>query len=267
MEQSGKDWLIWRKQGITSTDAPVIMGVSPYKSKLQLFNEKISDEVIEEEKYIFKLGHKIEKQARAIYEIQEQIDFGPCIFERIDFDFLKASMDGANVEHKRGIEIKLVGKDEFEAGICPKRYYPQIQHQYLVTDFDRIDLILVLKGKGSEIKIKVIEVQKDIEYIRDLVFAEFDFYFKNLIPKIAPSPMIMDAKKADKILSGLVKKRMMLMSKRDKCHDDAKKYMKQIRDIEIEVSNRFKTGLYKHGKSTVVILEDGFYVNKHRWER
>ena len=40
MEQEGFEWHKWRMGGIGSSDAPVVMGVSPYKTIEQLYLEK-----------------------------------------------------------------------------------------------------------------------------------------------------------------------------------------------------------------------------------
>ena len=40
MEQKSEEWLDWRKKGIGSSDAPIIMGVSPWKTPFELWEEK-----------------------------------------------------------------------------------------------------------------------------------------------------------------------------------------------------------------------------------
>ena len=38
-----RDWLRYRKCGITGTDAGAILGVNPYRSAFQVYHDKISD--------------------------------------------------------------------------------------------------------------------------------------------------------------------------------------------------------------------------------
>ena len=40
IEQQSPEWFEWRKTGITASDMPIIMGVSPYKTPWQLWAEK-----------------------------------------------------------------------------------------------------------------------------------------------------------------------------------------------------------------------------------
>ena len=41
LEQGSAEWLAARRQMVTSTDLPVIMGLSPYKSEATLAREKL----------------------------------------------------------------------------------------------------------------------------------------------------------------------------------------------------------------------------------
>lgn len=41
LNQRSEEWLKWRALGITATDIPVILGLSPYKTPWQLWAEKI----------------------------------------------------------------------------------------------------------------------------------------------------------------------------------------------------------------------------------
>ena len=40
LNQRSDEWLNWRSLGVTATDIPVILGLSPYKTVWQLWAEK-----------------------------------------------------------------------------------------------------------------------------------------------------------------------------------------------------------------------------------
>lgn len=42
LDQRTDEWLMWRSQGIGASDAPVIMGVSPWSDPVSLWMEKRS---------------------------------------------------------------------------------------------------------------------------------------------------------------------------------------------------------------------------------
>jgi len=53
------DWLQARKSLITATDVPAILGVSPYRTPLQVWFEKVSDEQ-QPDSEILEIGRDIE---------------------------------------------------------------------------------------------------------------------------------------------------------------------------------------------------------------
>jgi putative phage-type endonuclease len=187
MNQGSNAWVEWRRLGIGSSDAPVIMKESPYKTPNQLFREKTGlGETQTGNEFIFEKGHKTEMQARSWIEIQYGgIEFQPGLCQMIDYPFLRASLDGANFEYGLGLEFKLVSKAEFDKGVCPPRYYAQIQHQYMVSGLPRINIVLCCYvGKLKQLKTKEVEVPCDLEYIHKMARAELEFWWKvqNNIP-------------------------------------------------------------------------------------
>jgi putative phage-type endonuclease len=197
MDQGSNEWLQWRNQGIGSSDAPSIMGVG-YKTPRQLYLEKtgqVKVAIDQGKQWLFEKGHKVERQARALLEIEHGgVEFKAGLIQMIDYPFIRASMDGANFELSEGKEFKLVSKAEFDAGVCPERYYPQIMHQYLVSGLKKIDIVLCCEvGKLKLLKIKEVEVPLDLEYIhKKLVPALFDFWWR-VQNKVPPDLMPGDA--------------------------------------------------------------------------
>lgn len=207
MDQGSNAWLLWRNEGIGSSDAPSIMGVG-YKTPHQVYQEKVTKKIEQSgNQYIFEKGHQVEKKARALLEIQHGgVEYRAGLLQMIDYPFLRASMDGANFELSEGKEFKLVSLKEFNEGVCPVRYYPQIMHQYLVSGLKKIDIVLCCEvGKLKQLRIKEIEVPLDLEYIHNkLVPTLFDFWWRvqNKVPpdlKPGDAIRIKDKKVIEKI--------------------------------------------------------------------
>lgn len=193
MEQQSDEWLEWRKKGIGSSDAPVIMGVSPWKTPFQLWEEK-TGRAVEEIKstFITDRGNELEPVARARYELEMDIEMQPALCQHSEYEWLRASMDGRNPEKKRGLEIKFVGENDFklakEQGVVPHKYFPQIQHQFLVTGDEQIDFYGYSVEKGAENhhgKSVIVPTFPDFEYIKKL-FAEEEKFWMHIVTDVPP---------------------------------------------------------------------------------
>jgi putative phage-type endonuclease len=198
MEQSGNSWLTWRKKGLGSSDAPIIMGISPYKTPHQLWVEKTSDGLAEQkENFIFEKGHRVEAIIRARIELQTGQTWQPKLYERSDKPYIRCSMDCANDELQEGKETKYVGKEVFKNKIVPPHYICQIQHQYLVTGFKRITCVMITDDKelcdGADLIWQEIEVPVDHEYCKKLFEKEVQFREHHIEKRVPPELTVKDA--------------------------------------------------------------------------
>lgn len=131
------NWHLWRAKGLGASDAPIVMGVSPWKTRYQLWMEKTGQ--VESDKagnWATRRGHELEPKARACYELELGYAAPPRLVEHADFPFIRASLDGFNEDHSVVLEIKCPGKDDHDLalnGKVPEKYWPQLQHQLLVT--------------------------------------------------------------------------------------------------------------------------------------
>jgi putative phage-type endonuclease len=174
LEQGSQDWLEWRRNGIGSSDAPIIMGISPWKTPFQLWEEKISPQGLDEKNWAQIRGTELEPIARANYELTHDIDMKPALVVHPKFEFLRASLDGYNEEASVVLEIKCPKALDHELaleGIVPEKYYPQLQHQLMVT---RAELAHYYSFDG--VKGALVEVQRNEEYIGKLLEKEFEFW-------------------------------------------------------------------------------------------
>lgn len=192
MEQRSDNWLDWRKAGIGSSDAPVIMRVSPWKTPYQLWQEKTGQ--IQKEhisNWAQDRGNRIEPIARAKYELTFDLEMGPATCQHFQLPWLRASMDGWNPLLKRGLEIKVPGKADHEmavSGHIPEKYLPQVMHQFIVTGAEIIDYYsyYVAKDqpddKGHGVRV---EVKPDMGYIQRYL-VEAKKFWMCVTDKIAP---------------------------------------------------------------------------------
>ena len=160
-----EEWLADRHRGLGSSDAPVVMSVSPWKTRHQLWMEKTGQKAEEPTNtYILDKGHAMEPKARALYEIIDNAAYPAVNLEHPDYCFVRASLDGYNAEKSQILEIKFTGKEDHENaanGIVPEKYHWQLQHQLFVSG---AKLVKYISFDGSTINVvDVLPNKKDQE--------------------------------------------------------------------------------------------------------
>jgi putative phage-type endonuclease len=134
--QSEAEWLLWRRGGIGSSDAPIVMGVSEFMTPRELWEVKLGLREHNQSNPAIEKGKYWEPKVRARYELDTAMDFMP---RNVEAGFLRASLDGYNEETRTILEIKVPGKEVFEAaksGVVHEKYVYQLEHQLFVTGAD-----------------------------------------------------------------------------------------------------------------------------------
>lgn len=173
LEQGSQAWLDWRDNGIGASDIPVILGLSPYATPRQLWEAKMGLSEAPDS-FIFRRGHDAEVLARGEYERQTGVDVTPMCVQHDEYPWLRASLDGANMDMSVIQEIKLVGEDELYSvsqGQVPERYRPQVQCQLQVTGAGRCDFVAYCDGA-----IFIVQVQPDYDLFRTILEEGLAFY-------------------------------------------------------------------------------------------
>lgn len=181
--QGSTEWLNWRRSKITATDACVIDGVSPYKTIRELYDEKVHG-TSQPTNSNMKYGQDREQEAREWIEDKLGISFFPTVMEGKVIPWMAASLDGINQKKTIAIEIKWNNKENHEfakKNIVPAIHFPQIQHQYFVSEVDKIYYISCWKDE----KIYFCPPRED-EYMQGLFEKEREFYQK-VLDKNPPS--------------------------------------------------------------------------------
>ena len=163
--QGSSDWIDFRKKGIGSSDAPIVLGVSPYKTPMQLYQEKLGL-VKSEYKAIFAVGHEWEPKIKKMVEEKEKIEFQPRVFVKPNKDHLRASLDGYNSEKHLVLEIKYANAEDHALALenkIPEKYYAQVQHQLNVVDGN-----LAIYGSYNEMSdsLAIVKVERNNDFIK-----------------------------------------------------------------------------------------------------
>lgn len=133
IEQGTVEWKTYRKTKVTASEVSIILGESPYKTALQLFNEKQND-FPDEIGFQLQKGQSIEPIARRIFENEVGAMFPPKVFVSDSVPFLMASLDGYNSERNELLEVKFQGRKIHLSGEIPRHYMLQMQCQLYVSE-------------------------------------------------------------------------------------------------------------------------------------
>lgn len=174
LAQQTVEWSQWRKAGIGSSDAPIIMGDSPWETPHGLWQIKTGRKDSFVGNWATAKGNELELKARACYELVQNIEMNPILFEHKEFPYLRASLDGFNKEKNIVLEIKCAGKEDHELalnGQIPTKYQAQLQHQLMVSGASELHYFSFHNDKGQ-----VVQVTHDLEYQKQLLEKEIKFW-------------------------------------------------------------------------------------------
>lgn len=192
---SREEWLQARKNHIGGSDASACVGLNPYKTNTELWEEKSGlrqPKDISDKDYVI-YGTRAEEYLRALFSLdfpQYQVFYDENnMFLNSFYPWMHASLDGELVDEdgRRGIlEIKTTNilqsmqKEKWRDRI-PDNYFCQVLHYLAVTGYEFAVLKAQLKSEwGGELRIATKhyfierkDVEEDIKY---LVEAEKRFW-------------------------------------------------------------------------------------------
>ena len=140
-EQSSAAWLDWRRGGIGASDAPVVMGLSPWQKEGELLLLKTGQKAERPANDAMERGKRLEPLARQAYVAHTGIAVEPMCVQSREHDWMRASLDGLSADGQHVVEIKCPGEKDHSlaaSGSVPEKYYPQLQHILAVTGLGEI---------------------------------------------------------------------------------------------------------------------------------
>lgn len=135
-EQGSQAWLDWRKGLLTATDAPMLMGASPYATPYKGWLRKTGQSPEQQENEAMRRGKRDEPIAREWFNKEYGIEMEPYCIESELYNFIGSSLDGLSPCGRYILEIKSNG-DQYHFGLndgLPDFHMMQMQHQLLSTD-------------------------------------------------------------------------------------------------------------------------------------
>lgn len=174
--QGSPEWLEWRKNVISSTDASIILGVNPFKSALELLDQKMGFRPFDEENDAMRRGKALEEEAREAFEALT----GYIVFPQVKVgkpEWMVASFDGLSLEEDIAVEIKCLGKKNAEkihkTKKIPDYYMAQLQHQMVVADLTEMYFFSYHPDDNLS---ELLVIKHDMNFINKMIYKETRFY-------------------------------------------------------------------------------------------
>mgnify|MGYP001276816094 CR=1 FL=1 len=185
---SRQEWLNARKKGIGGSDAPVVLGLSKYKTPFELWLEKTDQTFVDEsQSEAAYFGSLLEDLVAKEFEKRtgKKVRRNNFILQHPKYDFIIANIDRKVVGENALLECKTASAyyaKEWENDEVPAPYLVQVQHYMGVTGYEKAYIAVLIGGQKFVWK----EVERDDELI-DMIFqAERHFWHEHVEKNIPP---------------------------------------------------------------------------------
>jgi putative phage-type endonuclease len=175
--QGSPEWHEHRSKTHNASELSVVMGVSQYKTREQLIEEKALQREAKVstfvEEVVFERGRETEKAARLQVEAAHGVELYPVVATSDD-GFLSASYDGITLDRKLVWEGKQANADKAEAvkeGIIPACDIWQCLQLLCISGAERL---IYTVGVGEEMVETTLESDAGMEKTIRMAWAQFD---------------------------------------------------------------------------------------------
>jgi len=175
-----EEWLQQRLKGIGGSDASVVLGINPWKSRLQLWHEKVSKKIDPEsaDALIFQIGHALEPIVANKYAkiTGRKLEVRP---QRVhpEYPFILGNIDREIVGDERGpgiLEIKTKGAYvNWHGDEIPPYYMSQVQHYLGVYGYQWAGFAVLDLGTR---KVTHFDIERDDKQIVKIIDEEKKFW-------------------------------------------------------------------------------------------
>lgn len=188
------EWLDRRQRRIGGSDASALIGMNPWKTKAQLWDDKVAGIRQEISSPAIEYGTKAEEHIRELFKLKHpglDVQYeGDVILDSKQYDWMAYSPDGLILDGElKGIwecKTHLVhGKLDYAEWYdrIPNAYYIQILHGLIVTGFDFVILTAELRwpdaqARVMEYRITRDEVIGDLEWLKQEEKGEIERWYK-----------------------------------------------------------------------------------------
>lgn len=180
IQQGSEEWKELRQSKISATDIPVILGSSPFKTQLELWEQKLGLREPDEFNEKMKRGSLLEEPARQLAIKIIGKEFTPSVVVSEENPWLMASLDGLSPLHTFILEIKCMKEfSHIEAinEIIPHYYLDQIQTQLYITKAE-LCYFFSYRPEYTQQPYAILEVFPNPKKHAEIIAKGYEFYVK-----------------------------------------------------------------------------------------
>lgn len=186
---SREEWLSYRRNGIGGSDAAVVCGLSPYRSKIELWADKTGRLPDIEDNEAMRVGRDLEDYVaqRFCEATGKKVRRHNAMYSHDEYDFIRANVDRDIVGENAGLECKTTSafaRSDFAGGEIPAYYYCQCCHYMNVMGYDKMYLAVLVMGKGFY----WFTIERNMDDCKALLDAEISFWQEHILPDVRPAP-------------------------------------------------------------------------------
>lgn len=200
-----KEWLKYRKQGIGGSDAGAVCGLNPYRTAIQVYQDKTTEETEDIDNEAMRQGREFEDYVakRFIEATGKKVRRANAMFLDEKHPFMLADVDRMVVGENAGLECKTASPymaEKWENGKIPLSYQIQCHHYMSVCNADAWYIAVLIYGRDF----KFYRLERDEEMLGDLIRVEEDFWMNHVQKHVMPSPD--GSKLADSVIAEYYRK-------------------------------------------------------------
>lgn len=184
-----REWLKYRKRGIGGSDAGAVCGLNPYRTAMQVYQDKVSGEIEEVDNEAMRQGREFEDYVakRFMEATGKKVRRANAMFYNEENPFMLADVDRMVVGENAGLECKTASPymaDRWKDGNIPLSYQIQCYHYMAVCNADAWYLAVVIYGR----EFKYYKIERDEAVIADLIQIEKAFWENHVMKQQIPDP-------------------------------------------------------------------------------
>jgi putative phage-type endonuclease len=198
------EWRQARMKGIGSSDCAAVLGLSKYRTPLDVYLEKIGEKPEQEENLKMQFGLEAEPIVARMFEQKTGLtvrnDFKirlhpvyPFLIANLDRTIIKNNNNGVGI-----LEIKTTSEayQNTWEGEIPLEYYLQIQHQMMVTEYTYGYFAILIFGFTGIKDFEVIRVERDDDFIKNTMMPRLiEFWIEHVQTRVPPEPVSLNDSK------------------------------------------------------------------------
>ena len=184
-----KSWLRYRKRGIGGSDAGAVCGLNPYRTAIQVYYDKTSDEIEEIDNEAMRQGREFEDYVaeRFCEASGKKVRRANAMYYDEKNPFMLADVDRMVVGENAGLECKTASPymaEKWEDGKIPLSYQIQCHHYMSVCNTEAWYIAVLIYGK----EFKYYRIERDEQVIADLIRIEKEFWREHVMKRVMPDP-------------------------------------------------------------------------------